>query len=319
MAASPLSAAIAPLYFVINAGAGRNDASQTQDTIHKVLEEAGCEHDMTVIHEPQRLAEVAQPVVERAAERGGAVVAVGGDGTLNAIAHLAVRLDCPFGVIQQGTFNYFGRAHGIPPDTAEAARALLTARIHKVQVGFVNDRIFLVNAALGLYPEILEDREAFKKRFGRSRFNALCAGIGTILREHRQLLLRIQHEGIARTIRTPTLFLGNNRLQLEQIGIGEAPLLDQGHLVAIMSRPVHTPAILWLMLRGALGQLGDARHVDTFGLKEMTVKPAMSYGSLRMKVAIDGEVTWLRAPLTFRAAPAALRLLVPAPASSSQG
>jgi len=45
-----------------------------------------------------------------------------------------------------------------------ATRALLTAEIQPAQVGFVNDRIFLINASVGLYPQLLEDREAFKQR-----------------------------------------------------------------------------------------------------------------------------------------------------------
>lgn len=305
--------ATAPFYFVINAGAGRNDAADTQDKIHSVLSESGREHDITLVEDPQHLAESARHTVEHAKERGGAIVAVGGDGTLNTVAQLAVDHEVPFGVIQQGTFNYFGRTHGIPSDTAEAASALLTGHIQRVQVGYINDRLFLVNAAVGLYPEILEDRETFKQKFGRSRFNALFAGAGTVLREHRQLLLRIEHEGVSRSIKTATLFVGNNRLQLERIGIGEAPLLESGQLVALLTRPMAVPTIIWLMLRGAIGQLGEASHVDTFGLRQMTVKPAMPYGSLRMKVAIDGEVTWLRAPLHFRAAPGALQLLVPGP------
>jgi len=302
---------LAPLFLVINAGAGRTDADQTCAIIRRVLSEGGCEHEIALVEDPAHLGEIARHAVDHALERGGAVVAVGGDGTLNSVAQLAVRRDCPFGVIPQGTFNYFGRTHGIPSDAAEAAKALLSARLQRVQVGFVNERVFLVNASLGLYPEIMEDREAFKKRFGRSRLTALCASVGSVLREHRQLRLCIEHEGIVRTIKTPTLFVGNNRLQLEQIGIGEAPLLERGQLVALLLRPVGTAAILWLMLRGALGQLGDARNVDTFGIEDMIVKPAMSYGPKRMKVAIDGEVAWFFTPLRFRAAPKALQLLVP--------
>jgi hypothetical protein len=87
------------------------------------------------------------------------VVAAGGDGTINTVAHEAVRQGCLFGVLPQGTFNYFGRTHGIPEDLAEAVRALLRARVTPVQVGMVNDRIFLVNASVGLYPQLLEARE----------------------------------------------------------------------------------------------------------------------------------------------------------------
>ena len=51
-----------------------------------------------------------------------------------------------------------------------------------MQVGLLNDRPFLVNASLGLYPQLLEDREAFKQKFGRSRLVALWSGLVTLMR-----------------------------------------------------------------------------------------------------------------------------------------
>lgn len=55
------------------------------------------------------------------------------------------------GVVQQGTFNYFARTHGIPVDLADAVRHLLRAVPSPVQVAGINQRVFLVNASLGLY------------------------------------------------------------------------------------------------------------------------------------------------------------------------
>ena len=49
------------------------------------------------------------------------------------------------------------------------ALALLNAVPMPVRVGLINDRVFLVNASLGLYPELLQNRDACKTRFGRSR------------------------------------------------------------------------------------------------------------------------------------------------------
>ena len=39
-------------------------------------------------------------------------------------------------------------------------------------MGLVNHRVFFVNASLGLYSQLLEDREAWKKKLGRSRLAA---------------------------------------------------------------------------------------------------------------------------------------------------
>jgi diacylglycerol kinase family enzyme len=244
-----------------------------------------------------------------AQQQQGIVVAAGGDGTINAVVQAALYSGRPFGVLPQGTFNYFSRTHGIPSDTAEATMALLEATVRPVQVGLINDRVFLVNASLGLYPKILEDREAYKRQFGRSRLVALWSGVITLLRQHRQLVLGLEHTGEVRVMRTPTLVVGNNPLQLAQLGLPEAHAVQRGQLAAIMVRPVGTLAMFGLLFRSALGQLGDADNVISFAFERLTVRP---YGRRRIKVAMDGEVAWLNTPLVFQMAPNPLQLLVPA-------
>lgn len=312
-AAARQLAADAPLFVLLNAGSGGRDTEQTRTLIGDVLHGAGRRHRIDVLSRGQPVAESAQHTVRQAVAAGGAAVAAGGDGTLSAVAQAAHAAGCAMGVLPQGTFNYFSRTHGIPSDTAEAARALLTARVRPVQVGQVNERLFLVNASLGLYPQLLEDREQFKARFGRNRLVAMAAALATVLRQHRQLRLSIdmggRPGGALRQVRTPTLFVGNNRLQFEQVGIAEAPALEHGRIAAVMLRPVGTWALLRLMLSGAMGSLGDAERVDSFQFSRITVQPA---GSRRVKVAADGEVTWLRSPLEFRVAERPLYLLAPA-------
>lgn len=303
----------APLFIVLNGGSGSDDAVATRAIIEQVLTQAGREYQIRIVEDPTQLHDIAHQTVEQARARGGVVVAAGGDGTINTVAQATLGSGCPFGVLPQGTFNYFSRTHGIPSDTAEATRCLLTARAHPVQVGLANERVFLVNASMGLYPELLENREAYKQRFGRSRLVAFWSGLVTLLREHRQLRLRIEHRGATRDMRTPTLFVGNNRLQLEQIGIPQAPLLEQGLLAAVTLRPVSTLAMLGLLVRGAFGQLGEADSVTHFAFRRITVTPAMAYGTRRVKIATDGEIVWLQAPIEFRVAADALYLLKPEP------
>ena len=309
----PLDAvpADAPFVIVLNVGSGRGDSDAARAEIERVLSEAGRRWRLHTVEHPERLRPTAARAVAEAREQGGVVVAAGGDGTINAVAQAALGSGCPFGVLPQGTFNYFSRSHGIPSDTVEATRLLLNARPSPVQVGLVNDRVFLVNASLGLYPQLLEDREAWKQQFGRSRLVALGAGLATLLRWHRQLRLRLELPGGVRSIRTPTLFVGNNRLQLEQIGIEQARALEDGRLAAITLRPVGTLAMLALLVRGALGRLGEADQVISQGFTRMSVQPALPYGRPRAKVATDGEVLWMRAPLVFRVAPEPLWLLKP--------
>lgn len=305
--------ATGPLFVVFNLGSGAGNAEGARLAIEQACATAGRELHLLHIDDPRRLATVARDAVQRAQAAHGVVVAAGGDGTLSAVAQAVLGSGCAFGVLPQGTFNYFGRTHGIPQDTAQAMQLLLHTPVQPVQVGLVNDRVFLVNASVGLYPRLLEEREGWKSRFGRSRLVAFGAGMATLLRGYRSLRLQIEVQGQTRRVRTPTLFVGNNALQLEQLGFPHAQEVEQGMLAAILLRPVSRPTMMWLMLRGAFGRLGDADQVLSIACTRLKAGLGWPQTARSIKVATDGEVMRLPLPLLFRVAPEALWLIRPAP------
>lgn len=296
--------------FVVNAASGREAVDSKRALLEAALAAAGRSAEL-LFAAPADLPRVAREAAATATARRAALVAVGGDGTINAVAQAAHAQGCTFGVVAQGTFNYFARTHRLPPEPAQAVGLLFQVMPTPVQVATVNDRVFLVNASLGLYPELLEDREAFKARFGRSRLVAFASAVSTLLREHRQLRLRIERRAGARDMRTATLFVGNNRLQLEQVGLPEAPTLERGRIAAVMLKPIGTFSLLRLLLSGALGTLGEADTVESFDFERIVVTPRSKYSSRRVKVAFDGEVDWMRWPLEFKVSPQPLYLLKP--------
>lgn len=300
-----------PAYYVIlNRGSGNADADTRREQIAGILGAQGRRCEFLLPSPGERLSTTARRAVELARRHPGAVVAAGGDGTINAVAQAVHGSECPLGVIALGTFNYFARAHGIPQGAEAGAHALLHARCEPVQVGLVNDQLFLVNASLGLYPQLLQDREAYKRQLGRSRTVAMIAGIATLLREFRQLRLKIRTDGTMHALRTPTLIVVNNPLQLQQLGFAEADALQRGQLVGIAIKPIGSGAMLGLALRGLLGRLGEADNILSLPLKQLTVQPL---ARRRIKLAVDGEILRLACPLVFRVAPQPLLLLKPRP------
>jgi diacylglycerol kinase family enzyme len=300
----------APLQFVINAASGSHEPAATRQVIEDALQLYGRAGKLWFAS-PEQLPHVAQQAAAVAFAQHSAVVAVGGDGTINAVAQATHAMGCAMGVVPQGTFNYFARTHGLPADAMQALQTVLTCEAVPVQVGLINARVFLVNASLGLYPELLQDRETFKSRFGRSRLVAFGSALVTLFGAHRLLKLRIERAGKSHDIRTPTLFIGNNRLQLEQVGLPQASALDQGCLAAVMLRPIGWLTMFWLLLRGSFGTLGDADTVESFQFHHMVVKPRLDWHGLKVKVAFDGEVSWMRAPIEFRVSPTPLYLIKP--------
>jgi diacylglycerol kinase family enzyme len=305
---------LSPLQFVINAVAGSSDAQTKGEVINAALR-AGARRGDLLYCSPGELAGVAQAAAAKAIATRTAVIAVGGDGTLNTVAQAAHAVGCALGVVPQGTFNYFARTHGIPVQPAQAARLLLEWAPSPVQVAAVNDRVFLVNASLGLYPDLLEDREAYKARFGRSRWVAFVAACATLLRAQRQLRLHIETAGTARDVQALTLFVGNNRLQLQQFGAQPPDTIagtpGDGSIAALMLRPIGVWSMIRLMLHGAMGTLGEVQSVERFEFEHLVVMPTLRPGHRRVKVAFDGEVTRMRAPLVFRVLAKPLYLLMP--------
>lgn len=300
----------APLQFVINAASGQHEPATICQIIEDALRLSGRTGVLLFAH-PDQLSTIAQQAATTAFEQGSAVVAVGGDGTINAVAQAVHSRGCALGVLPQGTFNYFARTHGIPSDALQAMQTLLTCAPVPVQVGLINDHVFLVNASLGLYPELLQDREAFKTRFGRSRLVAFASALVSLLGVHRLLKLRIERGADSRDISTTTLFIGNNRLQLEQVGLAQASALDQGCLAGVMLRPIGALAMLWLLLRGSFGTLGEADTIESFQFHRMVVRPRIGWDGLTFKVAFDGEVRSMQTPLDFKVSASPLYLIKP--------
>ncbi len=301
-----------PLQFVVNAAAGSSDAEAKREVIEAALRAGGRRGDL-LFCSPAELTSVSHQAATKAVAGRTAVVAVGGDGTLNTVAQAAHDLGCAMGVIPYGTFNYFARTHGIPAEPAAAARMLLDARPMPVQVAAINNRVFLVNASLGVYPELLRDREAYKARFGRSRWVAFLAACATLLRAQRRLRLHIEMGDSVRDVQTLTLFVGNNRLQLQQFGAEPEDTLagtpGHGSMAALMLQPIGTLSMIGLMLHGAMGRLGEAAGVEGFEFQHMVVQPTLAPGRREVVVAFDGEVTHMRAPIDIRVLDKPLHLL----------
>ncbi len=297
-----------PLFVLLNGGSGADRAARRERIIRKVFEDAGQQHEVTVIEDPSNLPSIARDLAQTAAQRGGAVIVAGGDGTINAAVGRVLDTGAVMGVLPQGTFNFTGRNQGIPEALEDAVQALLEAHVSEVQVGAVNDRLFLVNASLGLYPKVLEDREAFKQQLGRSRAVALLSGLVSLLRRRDRFHLDVTCDGEGMQQAACTLVVGNNRLQLEDIGLANADAVDHGSLVGIAVEPIGPLQLLLMAARGMLGMLGDDMHARNFAFTDMRVSTGHQ---THVKVALDGEICRLRLPLHFRVEPRPLRMLVP--------
>jgi diacylglycerol kinase family enzyme len=147
---------------------------------------------------------------------------------------------------------------------------------------------------------------------------AFLSAIKMTLRAHRHLQIRLELDGKEQRLRTTTLFVGNNRLQMEQVGMEQlTDAVEDGQLAALAPKPMGKLGLLGLLVRGALGRLGGADDVVAFSFKRMTVRTPSLYGRKRLKVAVDGEVSKMATPFEFRVLEGRLKLLLAPPQAAA--
>jgi YegS/Rv2252/BmrU family lipid kinase len=256
------------------------------------------------------LARSGEEVVElaRRAARSSSqiVVAGGGDGTINAVASAIVGTNKTLGVLPLGTLNHFAKDLHIPLDPEDAARAVLAGHTILVDVGEVNDRIFLNNSSLGLYPRLVHERKK-KQNLGSRKWTAFFWAAVAVLRRYPFLKVRLSTEGKDFSSRTPLVFIGNNEYEMESLKVGARTCLNAGRLSLYITRNTGRLGLLRLALRALFGGLRNDRDFIALCSKEIWIETKHR----RLRVATDGEVSVMRPPLHYRIRPSSLRVCVP--------
>lgn len=103
-----------------------------------------------------------------------AVVAAGGDGTIdevfNGLMSLGVPAVKPFGVVPIGTANDFARMAGLPLDLAESLKVIAAGKTRQIDGGRVNDRYFINNSAAAMEPMVTLENVRMTRLQGEVRY-----------------------------------------------------------------------------------------------------------------------------------------------------
>jgi diacylglycerol kinase family enzyme len=289
---------------LLNARSGAGCGQERADELHALCEAAGLQPQVVLAHGGDALFEA----IGRAQAQGvGLVVAGGGDGTQNAVASRLAGTRLVHGVLPLGTLNHFAKDLGIPLKLQDAVRTLAEGTVREVDVGEVNGRVFINNSSLGLYPEIVRERELQQMRLGKSKWRALASATLHATEGRPALAVRIASENDEQLRRTPFLFVGNNRYVMEGFNIGARERLDGGELAMYLSRRRGRLGLVSLALRALLRRLQQDVDFELLTGDEFVV----STRSPRVRVAADGEVAMMDSPLHYKLRRRALRVMVP--------
>jgi diacylglycerol kinase family enzyme len=233
-------------------------------------------------------------------------VAAGGDGTVNHVIQAVVHTEAVAAVIPTGTYNHFARDLGIPLDWRAALDVALTGESRPVDTGRINDRFFLNNVSIGLYPDLVARRE--KRGRDYPRWKARLYALYGTMRKYPHVTVAVESDTRHDVIRTHVFMVSNNSYDLERVGI-EAPRtkLSEGRL-SVYWLP-HTPR--WQLMRFAARYLaGRVRTIPGFR-SFRTLRMRVQSSRPALQVGVDGEVFSLQTPLVITAVPQSLAVRVP--------
>lgn len=221
------------------------------ERLDAALKAAGIEADVRLADG----AKIAGAFAEAATAKGlDAVVAAGGDGTVSSAAAQLAGTGRPLGLLPLGTLNHLARDAGIPADLDAAAAVIAAGFSRPIDVADVNGRVFVNNSGVGLYPDMVRFREAEQER-GRPKRVAMLSASLRALRSFKQRRLWISAPGVETPIRTPLLFVGNNRYRASQFALGRRETLDGGELSLHAVKARGRAHLFWAGLRGLIGRL----------------------------------------------------------------
>lgn len=277
-----------------------NRAAATADRVHALR--AALPATETVECEPEDV----KAELEKAAAHARVLGVCGGDGTVNAAAEVALRHGLPLAVLPGGRLNHFAYDLGVE-DARDLSRALSRGEAVRVDLGhFASGETqghFLNTFSLGVYPELVGERERWERLIG-----GWPAGVIAALR-----VLRSDRRPLQATLRGRPhplwlLFAGNGTYH--RMGLTPARRYDlaDGLLDVRVVHGGRRPA-LRLLAAAIAGPLTRSPAHAAVRVRQLRVE-GIAPGT---PLAYDGEVAVAEGDLTLRKLPEALTVYRPLP------
>lgn len=271
--------------------------------VESVLSSAGIKARLQVLRKGAGAADLAREAVAHGFKT---VVASGGDGTVSAVASALVGTDAALGVIPSGTLNHFAKDLGLPLDLATAAQVISAGKTTQVDVCEVNGRSFINNSSLGIYPEIVIEREQRHRR-GLNKWIALAMATAAVLKRYPFINVRVEVAGEQITSKTPFVFIGNNEYELQGLNIGRRKELNGGRLYVYVAAPVSRAGLLAMAGSALVGRLEKVKTLQTFSSADCQIDSRRRH----VRISLDGEVAQIETPLHYSSRAGALKVIVP--------
>jgi diacylglycerol kinase family enzyme len=242
------------------------------------------------------------------------IIAGGGDGTISSAAAVVMKHGAVLGALPLGTMNLFVRALGFSPVLEQALQQFKQAEPRAVDVGIVNDRLFLHQVSFGVQPRLARLRERMGYRNRLTKMLAGARALATLAMAPRPVRVNVLMNQEHLRVTSPMIVISNNLLGAKRDASLPARL-DEGVLGIYVLRDTSLRALLrlaraYLARRGSNADAIDARQSVAVTIKRRPRR----FSTIKKKrkallSSIDGEVVLLKNPVHAEIRKKALKVL----------
>ena len=263
---------------IVNPTAGRG---RTRAALSKTIElfaKSGVAYDLEFTIGPNEAGKIARA----AREEFDAVVAIGGDGTVNEVAQGMVFSRTPLAVIPGGSGNDFARALGIPAGVEDAVKVILNNRTKTIDAGRINNTYFANSVGIGFDATVTRESRSIKRLKGIPLYlTALMKALG----KYAPLPMKISINNAVIEQKVFLLAIGNGTTCGGGFRLTPDALLDDGLFDVTVVDPLGTLMLFRHLPMVFNGTIGKSQYAAMMRTRKLTIESEHP-----LPVHLDGEV-----------------------------
>jgi diacylglycerol kinase family enzyme len=245
--------------------------------------------------------ELAQKAIE---DRTSGIVACGGDGTINEITGFLVETKTPLGIIPLGSGNSIARHLKIPLNIEGALKVIENQNVINVNVGSVNDFIFLSNMGVSFDSNFINSYQSISSR----GFYAYLKAVFLALYEYKTQKFSLYYQGIKREVSPFLLMVINTNQFGYDFSISRESIINDGKLELIIYKKKSVWALFNLFLASRFGLKLSEKLLEIIPITEVKIKNV----SNNFLIQLDGEINPISAEeLSIKIHPRGVNIWVP--------
>jgi len=273
---------------VVNA---RRKESIQSNELDSLAEKYQLTYDLYFV-EPDQLEALLQELMQKSYH---VFLVAGGDGTVRTAAQVLVHTEIPLAILPLGTFNHFAKELNFPTDIEELFKIIKNNKTKQVDVGEVNQIIFINHSSIGLYTYVLKVKQKHKKWLGTSRLLKILFTAINIFKVIPIYTLKIKMEGQILILNTCLMFIGNNYYFTNLLDLGSRQTLTAGFLSVYILNCKNRWNLIQVMFKVLFRTLDKTKYIKQFTTDDIIIEAK----SKSVNVVVDGEIMKLENPLHY--------------------